>query len=82
LRRNGPEPISATEIACWAYCQEQWRLEHGLGLLLANQAALDHGTRHHARTTMAERFAGKLIVIGQVLMLLAVVALVLWGLLR
>ncbi len=24
--------ITATEIACWVYCPEQWRLQYGLGL--------------------------------------------------
>jgi hypothetical protein len=30
--------ISASEIACYAYCSEQWRLEYGLGLASDNQA--------------------------------------------
>ena len=41
--------VSAAEIAGFAYCPEQWRLEYGLELLPANRAALDAGTRHHGR---------------------------------
>ena len=26
------DPITAVEIACFAYCPEQWRLEYGVGL--------------------------------------------------
>jgi hypothetical protein len=37
--------MTATEIAAFVYCPERWRLEHGLGLKLANRAALDAGTR-------------------------------------
>ena len=32
---NDPNPITASEIACFAYCPEQWRLEYGLKLLPA-----------------------------------------------
>jgi hypothetical protein len=50
-RRNGgkaaSDVISAAEIACYAYCPEQWRLEYGLGLEPENRAALEAGTRHH-----------------------------------
>ena len=35
-----PEMISAAEIACFAYCPEQCRLQYGLELLPANRAAL------------------------------------------
>ena len=55
---SGSELISAQEIACYAYCREQWRLEYGLELPPANKADLDAGTRHHARKAIAERIAG------------------------
>lgn len=57
-KRSGSEVISAQEIACWAYCPEQWRLEHCLGLDPANRAALDAGKRHHKRKAVAVEFRG------------------------
>ena len=31
-QRSEPEMVTATEIAAFVYCPEQWRLEHGQGL--------------------------------------------------
>lgn len=69
--------ITATEIACFAYCPEQWRLEYGLGLPPANTASHAAGTRHHDRNTAAERMATALIAGGFVVALAAAV-LLLW----
>jgi hypothetical protein len=44
---DGLELVTATEIAAWVYCPEQWRLQHGLGLPSQNQQALYAGSRHH-----------------------------------
>jgi hypothetical protein len=78
MRRNPKDrPITATEIACWVYCPEQWRLQEGLGLEPGNRAALEAGTRHHARKAVAERVAGGTITLGRFLAVLAVVALLL-----
>jgi hypothetical protein len=77
-RRAGPdELVSATEIACYAYCPEAWRLEYGLGLEPANRAALAAGKRHHARRAVAERVAGGSIMLGRFLVIIAAVALLL-----
>ncbi len=65
------ELVTATEIACWAYCPEQWRLQHGLGLKTENRAGLAAGDRHHARKAVVERVAGMFIALGQVLLVLA-----------
>jgi PD-(D/E)XK nuclease superfamily len=70
--------ITASEVACFAYCPEQWRLEHGLGLPPGNRAALDAGTRYHAGLAAAERLAGWSIHLGQVMVLAALLALLLW----
>ena len=43
-----PGMVTAQEIACWAYCPEEWRLQYGLGLEPENQASLKAGNRHHA----------------------------------
>jgi PD-(D/E)XK nuclease superfamily len=69
--------ISASEISAFAYCPEQWRLEYGLGLEPENQAALDAGTRHHARKAVAEWIAGVAIAMGRILAVLGAVALLL-----
>jgi hypothetical protein len=66
-QKSSSELISAAEIACFAYCPEQWRLEYGLGLKPANREALDAGTRHHARKAVAERVAGGSITLGRFL---------------
>jgi hypothetical protein len=71
------DPITAAEIACFAYCPEQWRLEHGLGLEAGNRAGLDAGTRHHDRKAVAERIAGGSLGLGRVLVIVAVAALLL-----
>src|SRR5206468_1409524 len=66
-RGSGGEPITASEIAAFVYCPEQWRLEHGLGLEPGNRAARDAGTRPHAHKAVAERVAGLAIGLGRVL---------------
>ena len=75
------ELISASEIACFAYCPEQWRLQYGLRLPPANQAALKAGVRHHRRKGLAERLAGGLIASGRLVAVIGLLALLwlLWG---
>jgi Ni/Fe-hydrogenase subunit HybB-like protein len=81
--RDDSELITASEIACFAYCPEQWRLEYGLELLPANQPALDAGTRHHASKAVAERVADGIIGLGRVLVVATLLLLlVLWLLWR
>ena len=71
--------VTASEITCFAYCPEQWRLQYGLGLEAENQAALDAGTWHHERKAVAERVAGGSIGIGRTLVVVAfVLLLLLW----
>lgn len=81
-RRRKDDFVSATELSCWVYCPEQWRLQYGLELLPANRADLDAGTRHHVRKALAERIAGGLIVLGRALMIAAVLVLLAWVLFR
>lgn len=78
--RNGRQEekfVSATEIACWAYCPEQWRLQYGLELLPANRAVLDAGTVHHEQQAVAEHVAGGSIYVGRALVVAALVLVVL-----
>lgn len=70
--------ISATEIATFAYCPEQWRLRHGLGLRPGNRISIDAGTHHHAGKAMAERVAGVSHTAGRALLALAFVLLFFW----
>jgi hypothetical protein len=46
------ELITASEIACFAYCPERWRLAYGLELLSGNPAARNAGARRlrHSRS--------------------------------
>lgn len=74
--------VSAQEVACFVYCPEQWRLQHGLGLPPENGAVLAAGTRHHARNTATERVAGCFIALGRVAVSAAAVLLLLWALRR
>jgi hypothetical protein len=69
--------VSASEIAAFVYCPEQWRLEHGMGLEPGNRAALVEGDRHHAGKAVAERIAGISITLGRFLAVLAAVVLLL-----
>ena len=80
--KRSDDLITASEIACFAYCPEQWRLQYGLGLPAENQAALDAGTRHHGRKAAAERIAGLAIVLGRLILVAALVLLLLWVFLR
>ena len=70
--------ITASEIASFAYCPEQWRLQYGLGLPAENQTALAAGTRHHARKAAAERIAGLSIILGRLIVAAGLVLLLLW----
>ena len=72
-----PGMVTASEIAAFAYCPESWRLQYGMGLEPGNRAALDAGTRHHARKAVAEWVAGGAITLGRFLVVLAAVALLL-----
>jgi PD-(D/E)XK nuclease superfamily len=76
-RRRGDDFITAAELACFAYCPVQWRLEYELGLPPANRAALDAGTVHHAQKAVAERVAGGSIGLGRALVVAALVLLLL-----
>ena len=80
-RRNASGLISASEIACWAYCPEQWRLQYGLGLPTKNQKSMDAGTRHHRGKEAAERWAGRLAGAGLLLVAFGLMALLwmIWG---
>jgi hypothetical protein len=83
LSRDDIELITATEIACFAYCPEQWRLEYGVGMASANQEIRDAGARHHADKAMGERIAGGSMTLGRVMLFLVFIGLlVALGLLR
>ncbi|MEW4571287.1 hypothetical protein AB1L88_25725 [Tautonia sp. JC769] len=76
--------VSAHEIACFAYCPEQWRLQYGLKIPPANQEQMQAGTRHHERKATVKRVAEPAIGLGRWIVaagLIGILAL-LWLLLR
>jgi hypothetical protein len=75
--KRGSDLVTASEIARFAYCPEQWRLRHRVGLLPENRAALEAGNRHHWWKAVAEQVAGRAIGIGRALVVVAVLLLVL-----
>ena len=84
-RRGGRRPedlITATEIASFVDCLEQWRLEYRVGLPAENQSALDNGTRDHARKALVERLASWSIRLGLVIAIVALGRLLMWAILR
>jgi hypothetical protein len=68
------DTVTATEVACWVYCPEQWRLQHGLGLEPENRQERAAGNRHHARKAFVERWTGRFIALGRVLVIVALLA--------
>jgi hypothetical protein len=74
---RGGDLVTAAEIACWAYCPEQWRLQYGQGLPPANRASIDAGTQHHEQQAAAELVAGGSITLGRFLAVVAAVVLLL-----
>ena len=72
---NKGKLISSHEIACFAYCPEQWRLQEGLKLPPANQEEWRAGTRHHGRKAAVEAVAGSSIGLGWWLIALALAVL-------
>ncbi len=81
-RRRAAQMITAEEVSCFAYCPEQWRLQHGLGLAPSNQDVLNAGVRHHARKAVAERLAASSMMLGRLLIIGALLVLALWVLCR
>jgi len=76
-RRGDSEMVTASEIACYAYCPEQYRLQYALGLPVQNGASLEAGTLHHEKKAAGERIAGGALALGRALAILAVVVLLL-----
>ena len=67
--------VSATEIASFVYCPEQWRLQHGLGNESENTASLSRGEAFHATNASVEVGTRKASWVGLALVALAVVVL-------
>jgi hypothetical protein len=80
-RKRASDLVTAEEVACFAYCPEQWRLQHRLGFHSANQEALNAGVRHHTRKAVAERLAVGSMMLGRVLVVIALLVLALLSLL-
>jgi hypothetical protein len=65
------DAISASEIASFAYCPEQWRLQYGLGHASENVAFLKQGEGLHAKTASVEVSSRGVFRLSWVLILLA-----------
>jgi len=63
--------VSATEVASYVYCPEQWRLQHGLGNRSTNTASLARGSALHAKTAAVEVRSRQAIALAFVLVVLA-----------
>ena len=70
--------VSATEVASYVYCPEQWRLEHGLGQSSTNKASLARGAALHKKTAAVEVRSRHALRLAFVLVVLA--AILLFGL--
>jgi hypothetical protein len=69
--------VSATEIASFVYCPEQWRLQHGLGHESENSASLSGGDAFHAKSASVEVRTRRASRVGLALITLAALALLL-----
>jgi hypothetical protein len=54
MRHRGPDLVTASGIASWAYCPESWRLD-APGNEPENRDALQRGEAARARTATVER---------------------------
>jgi hypothetical protein len=75
MRRRVPpsnsDVVSATEIASYVYCPEQWRFQHGLGNSSTNTALLARGAALHRKTAAVEVRSRRALRLGFVLVVLA-----------
>ncbi len=52
--------VTASEIGTYLYCEEAWRLTHGLKISPGNVRALHRGTETHAAWQRVERRTARL----------------------
>ena len=77
-----PGIVSASEIASFVYCPEQWRLQHGLGNDSENVAVIDRGEAFHVETARLEVATRKASRRGLLLVALAAILLLVGFLIR
>jgi hypothetical protein len=63
--------VSASEVASWVYCLEQWRLHYGLGHESENVASLARGERFHESTAAVERSSRRILRLAGILIVVA-----------
>ena len=81
-RASHSDVVSASEVASWVYCPEQWRLQYGLGHESENVALLKRGERFHASTAAVERSSGRILRLAGILIVVAALLLVVGFLVR
>jgi hypothetical protein len=75
-RASHSDVVSASEIASWIYCPEQWRLHYGLSHESENVASLDRGERFHESTAALERSSRRILRLAGTLIIVAALLLV------
>jgi hypothetical protein len=68
--------VSASEVASWVYCPEQWRLHYGLGHESENVASIDRGERFHESTAGVERSSRRVLRLAAILIVAALLLVV------
>jgi hypothetical protein len=68
--------VSASEIASFVYCPEQWRLQCALGNEPQNRESLARGKSFHRSTARFDVWSRRLERLGTLLVLLALLAAV------
>lgn len=68
--------VSASEVASWVYCPEQWRLQYGLGHESENIGSLNRGHRFHESTAAVERSSRRVLRLAGILIIVAALLLV------
>ncbi len=71
--------LRVSELADYVYCRRSWWLRRVRGLEPADRAPLEAGERAHAAYGARLSWAGRLLALGILLVLLALLGLVLAG---
>jgi hypothetical protein len=74
--KNRSDVVSASEIASFVYCPEQWRLQCALGNEPQNRESLARGESFHRSTARFDVWTRRLARLGALLILLALLAAV------
>ena len=71
------EWVTASEIGTHVYCEEAWRLTHGLRIPPGNMRALRRGTETHAAWQRVERRTARLMRLALIVAAIALACILL-----